>query len=241
MGLQERIRWFGRLVLLAFILCSAAFLSAITAMRFAIQGREVDMPDLIGKRAGEAQVALEAKGLGFAIADHVYNSLPVDTVVRQSPPAGMRVKVSQRAHVVVSLGPQRVSIPSLTDKSLRAARLQLLSSGLQMGEVSEVYLPDAPAESVLEQDTLPGNTGATSPHVSLLVALGPRPPVFVMPELVGRPFPEAQRLLSAAGLHLAKITIQPATGTERQIVTAQTPPRGARVDGATAIEIQVAE
>ncbi len=35
--------------LLVFILAAAAFLSAVTAMRFAIQGREVTMPNLVGK------------------------------------------------------------------------------------------------------------------------------------------------------------------------------------------------
>jgi hypothetical protein len=36
---------FSDLALLAFILTSVAFLSALTAMRFAIQGREVVMPE----------------------------------------------------------------------------------------------------------------------------------------------------------------------------------------------------
>ena len=43
-----------RMVLLVFILASAAFLSAITAMRIAIHGREVSMPNLVGKNVSEA-------------------------------------------------------------------------------------------------------------------------------------------------------------------------------------------
>ena len=35
-----------------FILASVAFLSALTAMRYAVQGREVVLPDVVGKRAG---------------------------------------------------------------------------------------------------------------------------------------------------------------------------------------------
>jgi hypothetical protein len=37
------------MALLLFILSSVAFLSALTAMRFAVQGREVPMPDVVGK------------------------------------------------------------------------------------------------------------------------------------------------------------------------------------------------
>ena len=49
MSLRERIEWIFRMGLLVFILAAAAFLSAVTAMRFAIQGSEVTMPNLVGK------------------------------------------------------------------------------------------------------------------------------------------------------------------------------------------------
>ena len=49
MNFRQRIEWLLRMVLLVFILASAAFLSAITAMRIAIHGREVSMPNLVGK------------------------------------------------------------------------------------------------------------------------------------------------------------------------------------------------
>jgi hypothetical protein len=39
MTLRDRLQWIFRMALLAFILTSVAFLSALTAMRFAIQGR----------------------------------------------------------------------------------------------------------------------------------------------------------------------------------------------------------
>ena len=48
MTLRERLEWLSRMTLLVFILASAAFLSAITAMRIAIHGREVTMPNLVG-------------------------------------------------------------------------------------------------------------------------------------------------------------------------------------------------
>ena len=55
MTFRERIEWLLRMGLLVFVLAAAAFLSAVTAMRFAIQGREVDMPNLVGKSSADAQ------------------------------------------------------------------------------------------------------------------------------------------------------------------------------------------
>ena len=104
MTLRERVEWLSRMAFLVFILASAAFLSAITAMRIAIHGREVSMPNLVGKDVGEASRALRAKGLILRVADRVYSDVPVNQVVRQTPSPGMLMKVSQQAHVVLSLG-----------------------------------------------------------------------------------------------------------------------------------------
>src|SRR5262249_11460416 len=75
-GLKERLEWALRMSLLVFILAAAAFLSAITAMRVAIHGREVSMPNLVGKNVTEAGAMLRSAGLGLRVADHVYSDLP---------------------------------------------------------------------------------------------------------------------------------------------------------------------
>ena len=142
MNLRERFEWVLRMALLVFILASASFLSAITAIRFAIHGREVVMPNLVGKKAADAEKLLASKGLGMKVADRVYSDLALNQVVRQSPAPGVHMKVTQQAHVVLSLGGRQVNIPGLEGKSLRAARIELLGTGLQMGEISNIYLPD---------------------------------------------------------------------------------------------------
>lgn len=185
MNLRERFRWVLRMSMLAFILASVAFLSALTAMRIAIRGREVVMPDLAGVPVNQARQMLQGRGVGVTIEDRIYSHYPVDDIVRQSPLPDMNVKVGQSAHVVLSLGPQKVTVPQLEESSLRAAQVQLLRDGLQVGEVSSLYLPGTDADTVLQQDPAPGSTGAINPHVNVLVTLGPRPPAYVMPGLTG--------------------------------------------------------
>src|SRR5256886_14747433 len=101
MTLRERLEWLTRMTLLVFILASAAFLSAITAMRIAIHGREVTMPNLVGKNVSEANNMLRSRGLVLRVADRIYSEQPVNVVLRQTPPAGLLMKVSQQAHVVL--------------------------------------------------------------------------------------------------------------------------------------------
>jgi beta-lactam-binding protein with PASTA domain len=241
MVLRERLQWIFRMAVLLFILSSVAFLSALTAMRFAVQGREVAMPDVVGKLAVPAQQILRGRGVGMKVEDRIFSNLPVDTVVRQSPPPSIRVKTGQSAHVVLSLGPQKVTIPQLQDRSLRAAQVELLRGGMQLGEVSSVYLPGEMADTVTEQNPAPGNTEVTGPHVDLLVSLGPRPAGYVMPELSGLPIAGAQAKLGSAGLRLSKLTPEPTSDSAAGTVVGQTPARGERVDSSSTIELQVAE
>lgn len=238
---SERLQWIFRLALMLFILASVGFLSALTAMRFAIQGREVAMPDVVGKMAAEAQQLLQGRGVGIEVEDRIYSSLPSGEIVRQSPAAGMRVKIGQFAHVIVSLGPQKVTIPALSGKSIRAARIELLSSGMQAGEISSAFLPGLPQETVLEQSPAPGTSNVSSPHVDLLVSLGARPPAYVMPAFEGFTLGEAETRANTAGLKVVKVTPRPGASAAPGTVVGQTPIPGARIEAGGEIELQVAE
>lgn len=241
MEFHERLSWIARLAMLFFVLASAAFLSAITVIRIAIQGREVVVPDVSGKNLPDAQAALRGRSLGLKVEDRVYSAQPVDAVVRQSPPAGVRVKVGQYVHVAISLGPQQVKIPDLVEKSLRADRIQLLRSGLQVGEVSSAPIPGEPLDTVVLQYPAYGARDASSSHVDLLVSLGQAPAAYVMPDFQGISLGDAEARLSSSGLRLGKLTF--ATGDEAShgIVASQNPPPGAKVEAGSAIELQVAE
>ncbi|HYL11058.1 MAG TPA: PASTA domain-containing protein [Candidatus Acidoferrales bacterium] len=238
MTIRERLEWLMRMSLLVFILASAAFLSAITAMRFAIHSREVTMPNLIGKSVAEANRELVGRGLVLRVADRIYSDIPLNAVVRQSPPPGMQMKISQQAHVVLSLGKHQLTIPGLEGNSLRASRIELLRGSLQIGEISTPYLADVPAEIIALQSPRPGE-GATSPRVDLLVSAGPRETAYVMPYLVGLSDVEAQRRLDAANLR-RKLTYQSARQWPRGTVIAQNPAPGARFLSTATAELTVA-
>jgi eukaryotic-like serine/threonine-protein kinase len=241
MGFRQRIEWLGRMALLAFFLASVAFLSALMTMRFAIQGREVTTPNIGGLSLTQAERQAANRGLHIRVEDRIYSNLPKDAVVRQSPPGGSQLKKNERIHVVVSLGLQKASIPEIDDRSLHAAQIELLSEGLQTGEVSTVHLTGFPADMVLQQHPPAGATNATSPHVDMLLSMGAPDTAYVMPALEGLPLAEAEQRLAAAGLQVSKVTPLPLTGKPTGTVTSQLPMRGARVEPGATVELQVAQ
>jgi len=238
MTLKERLEWLTRMTLLVFILASAAFLSAITAMRIAIHGREVTMPNLVGKNVSEASNMLQSRGLVLRVADRIYSDQPINVVLRQTPTAGLLMKVSQQAHVVLSLGQRELQIPMLEGNSLRASRVELLRQGLQVGEVSAVSMPDQPADAIVLQNPKPG-AGAATPRVDVLISQGPRETSYVMPHLVGLNEADAQRRLDQAQIR-HKVNYVGAPQWPRGSVIDQTPMAGAKVVASATIELTVA-
>lgn len=237
MNFKERIEWLSRMSLLVFILASAAFLSAITAMRIAIHGREVTMPNLVGKNVAEASRILNSSGLLLRVADHTYSDLPMNAVVRQTPPPGMLMKVSQQAHVVLSLGQRQLQIPLLEGHSLRASRIELLRAALQIGEVSYVNFLPQPADEVVLQSPRPG-MGAATPRVDVLVSQGAREAAYVMPYLIGVSEAEAQHRLDLAGLRRHVDYVSAAQWPHSAVID-QSPAAGSRVAASALIDLTI--
>ena len=238
MTLKERLEWLTRMTLLVFILASAAFLSAITAMRIAIHGREVIMPNLVGKNVSEASKMLQSRGLVLRVADRIYSDQAINVVLRQTPTAGLLMKVSQQAHVVLSLGKRELQIPLLEGNSLRASRVELLRQGLQVGEVSAVSMPDMPADAIVLQNPKPGS-GAATPRVDVLISQGPKETSYVMPHLVGLNEVEAQHRLDQAQMR-RKVNYVGAPQWPHGSVIDQAPLAGAKVAASATIELTIA-
>src|SRR5204863_9920924 len=81
-------RWSG-IVLMIAILCVAGILSALTAMRFAIRGREVVVPSVVGKTEDQAAEILAGNSLHLKVSSKRFSSeIPEGHVLEQIPPRG---------------------------------------------------------------------------------------------------------------------------------------------------------
>jgi beta-lactam-binding protein with PASTA domain len=148
------------------------------------------------------------------------------------------MKVSQQAHVVLSLGQRQLEIPLLEGNSLRVSRIELLRAGLQVGEVSSVTMPDEPVDTVVLQTPRPG-AGAATPRVDVLVSQGPRDIAYVMPHLVGMSEIDAQHRLDVAGLR-RKVNYVTAPQWPHGTIIDQSPLAGSRVSASATTELTVA-
>jgi beta-lactam-binding protein with PASTA domain len=207
------MRSFFRFVLLALVLLVVALVSALTAMRFAIHGREVAVPNLVGATPAEARRTAEQSGLQIAVERQYYSaSVPEGRILSQLPPPGTQVRRGWQIRVADSLGPQRVEIPNVLGQSERAAELNIRRRGLDVGTVAGMPMPGTPADQVLSQSPPPNASGVSAPKIGLLVTEPVQPQAFVMPNLIGQRLGSVTLALQDVGLHVGNITLaeQPA-------------------------------
>ena len=240
---------FFRLVLLALVLLVVALVSALTAMRLAIHGHEVAVPDLVGKSPVAARMIAEQSGLELNVERQYYSpTVPEGKILSQLPPAGSQVRRGWQVRVAESLGPQRVAIPNVIGQSERAANINIRRRGLDVGAIAQMQSPDAPDSQVLAQAPPPNASGISAPKISLLVAAPSQPQALVMPSFVGQPLGTVTQTVQDAGLHIGTVTLAalpenstpttPAPSPASMIVT-QNPAAGEKLMEGAAVNFEV--
>jgi beta-lactam-binding protein with PASTA domain len=240
---------FFRLILLALVLLVVALVSALTAMRLAIHGREVAVPDLLGKTPAEAQRIAEQSELQVEMEQQYYSpNVPEGRILSQLPPAGTKVRRGWQIRLAQSLGPQRVEIPNLLGQSERAADINIRRHGLEVDAMAQLQLPGTPGDQVVSQAPPPNASGVSAPKISLLVTDSPPTQAFIMPNFLGQPLASVTLALQDAGMRVGVVTVSgqdPATmpstspASPASVITAQTPAAGEKVIAGTAMNFEV--
>jgi eukaryotic-like serine/threonine-protein kinase len=211
------LKSFFRFVFLALVLLVVALVSALTAMRFAIHGQEVRVPDLVGKTPGEARRIADASGFQMEIERQYYSpSVPEGKILSQLPMPGTEVRRGWQIRVAQSLGPQRVEIPNVLGETERAAEINIRRRGLDVGAVAQIEMPgaqisgvqisEAPPDQVVAQSPPPSASGVSTPKISLLITEPAQPQAYVMPNFIGQSLASAKLALQDGGMRLGTVT-----------------------------------
>jgi eukaryotic-like serine/threonine-protein kinase len=234
--LLRLVRWF----FLAAVLASAGFVSCLTAMRFAIRGSEVTVPDLIGKTVGEANRLASLSELQLKLESHRFDDQrEPDRIITQTPSPGSKLKINRNVRVVVSLGAKKIAVPDLRGESLRTTQIALLSRGLTLGVTSTIHSVEMEKDRIISQDPLPLTRLARSPRVSVLVSAGAPSRTYVMPNLVGDTLEEVSSSIGDSGLKLGAVNYHFIPSLPKGTILKQNPPPGFRLVEGNSVDLEV--
>jgi len=257
----HEMKSFFRFILLGLVLLVVALVSALTAMRFAIHGREVAVPGLVGKTPAEAHRIADAAGFQMDIERQYYSATIAEgRILSQLPAPGTQVRRGWQIRVAQSLGPQRVEIPNVLGESQRAAEINIRRRGLDVGAVAQIEMRGASAGQVLSQSPPPNASGIAAPKISLLTTESASPQAFVMPNFTGQALGGVTLILQDAGIRLGNVSLalsgtspsppvadassaaapQPAPPpTPASVIVSQNPAPGAKIVAGSTVNFEV--
>lgn len=213
MGALKNIlgNWIVKNILLAIValvllvIVSAIFLNLITN-----HGKVIVVPDLTGMTVEQAHDSASRAGVRLDVIDSIYSkSLTRGAIFSQNPKAGSSVKKGRRVQLVInSMSPKKIRMPNLVGYTMRQAKAELSSKGLNLRKL--IYVNDIATNNVLGQLHLGVNVRAGSmidsgSDIDLEVGLNQGDDRTYVPDLKGLKYRRAMDVIHENSLNVGQV------------------------------------
>ncbi len=177
-------------------------------------GKSIQVPEVTDLDTQEAIQLLELQDLNYEITDSIFVlNKKANVVLSQYPEAGDQVKSNRRIYITISTStPPSIKLPNIIGSSINSAEQQLMINGLIKGEVKEIN--DPRAKEVLEiysngKLLEEGSLIKKGSRIDLVIGNGEQDIEMEIPNLIGKPYYEAQFILIGLNLKIGNITFDP--------------------------------
>jgi eukaryotic-like serine/threonine-protein kinase len=194
------------------------------------------VPDVEGLSRARARARLRRAGFRVRERREVSEDVDENRVIRTLPPIGSEVGVGSTVTLVISSGPEQVSVPDVVGRDVEDARDALEAAGLRSDVVREQSEDDEPG-TVLRQDPGAEAQVASGSTISLVVA--EEPDDVEVPDVTGRDESEAVGALSGAGLEVDVRETPVDRPSQDGVVQRQSPSGGRRIERGRQVTITV--
>jgi serine/threonine-protein kinase len=187
---------------------------------------DVLVPPVEGLRQGQAIDELEDAGLEVTIDREFSDKVKKDFAIRTVPREGIEVTKGTRVRLLVSNGPEQVTVPDVIGLSRDSAEGRLRDEGLAVAV--EEQESDEPEGDVISQTPGGGSELSRGETVTITVSTG-RPQVDV-PDVIGETEGRAVSRISGAGLSPVTQERTVTDPSQDGVVIEQRPGPGTSVD-----------
>ncbi|MFY9134149.1 MAG: Stk1 family PASTA domain-containing Ser/Thr kinase [Bacillota bacterium] len=229
-------------IIVVMLVVAGAVLGALYSFRQWIQVEEVVVPDVVNMTLPDAESLARRSRLALDSSVKRYdNKVEYNRIIEQDPPAGAKRKVHSPIKVIVSLGPEMVTVPDLFNKSEREARLELERSNLVLGAKSQDYHEDVRPGRIVDQEPEVGTYVPRGSTVNYTVSIGPPPPPPEVPLVIGMTLERATDTLKRAGFAVGEVRKRISILYEDGTVIEQNPGPYQMAESGTTIDLVVAQ
>ncbi len=223
------------------VLGVVAFFGGYALLNHIVHKPEVIVPSVYGKSEAEAIRTLVSHGLAihFPIERQQSDQYREGLVIEQSPRPNIKVKEGRKIRLTVSEGARLVMIPDLVGSDEASIYPALNHLGLDVGNRAVMYHDRVEPGVIIAQNPPTGEVLHFGRFVSILVSLGPRPEVYVMPNKIGSPGAAAVKELQDLGFSVVVDRQQVASPEDWDRVIDQDPSSGAKLVEGSEITLKI--
>lgn len=191
----------------------------------------VVIPDLEGLTLNEADQLSKSEGIQVVVVDTIFtNDLNPDIVLEQFPASGKEVKLGRSIKVKITQFNQRIAVPSLLGKTLRAAEIELDQNSIVLDSIYYSFSTKYPKgivswQSPSENDSIRKGFGV---RVEVSKGLAPNDLVDI-PDFQGIFLNEALKIINEKGFKEGKVQYVDNKNFLPNTVISQSPNEGTKV------------
>ncbi|MGH3748366.1 MAG: Stk1 family PASTA domain-containing Ser/Thr kinase [Micromonosporaceae bacterium] len=182
------------------------------------QNPSIEVPNLVGDKASDAERTLEGKDLQAETRNEHSPDCAKGTVTEQDPQQGTMVDEGQTVILTVCQGPDTVDVPNVVALDAESAKIRLKNRNLKFQLIERDSARDE--GEVLRTTPPAGRSVKEGSTVKLYVSRGNLVPV---PNVVGMSREEARRTLRDAGFSVRVVERPADQGEQPNTVASQTP------------------
>jgi beta-lactam-binding protein with PASTA domain len=231
---EDRRNW-SRTALIALVVL--ALLALAVGAWAVLTPEQKKVPNVVGKKSAGAARTLHDAGFEVDVVPIQSDSVPEDRVAGQRPDAGSEADEGSVVTISVSSGPGEAPVPLVQGMTAEEAAAALRKAGFKSDERQE-FSDTVRSGRVIETSPPEGSIARKGTTVTLVVSRG-REKVAV-PDVVGRPRDEAERMLRDAGLQ-ASAKEEESTDADPGTVLRQDPAAGTQLAKGKTVSLVVAK
>ncbi|WP_104526210.1 Stk1 family PASTA domain-containing Ser/Thr kinase [Blastococcus atacamensis] len=166
---------------------------------------QVAVPTLVNLTEPEARTAIEGAGLAVdEVTQEASTTVPEGRVIESTPAAGARVDEGSEVDLVVSSGPDTLTIPGVEGLTEEQARANLEAAGFTNVGRRPVESVDVDEGRVVSVDPAEGTQAGRNQVITLNVSTG----TVEMPDVVNQTEQQARAALQDLGIGAGQIEVQ---------------------------------
>ena len=197
---------------------------------------DATVPGVLGQKQSDAEKAMKDAGFETDVRKENSDTVPKGRVISTSPPENSQLEKGKTVVLVVSSGPEQVTVPDVVGRNEDDARSTLQDAGLKV-DVTEQESTDKDPGTVLSQSPTGGGKVDKDSTVKLVVAKAP--PQVDVPDVVDQQQSDAEKALKDAGFKV-KVKRQTVDTLDQDgVVVDQNPAAGEKRDKGSSVTIKV--